>query len=57
MSEKLRQAAQALLDAALEYEFIGTLDGTYGGRWTLTVEDKAAVWPAGTAVYVRRSKE
>jgi hypothetical protein len=37
-------------------ELIGTIDGTYGGRWMLDVEDKAAVWPDGTAVYVRRIK-
>jgi len=48
------------LDAALakaepdEYEFIGRSVGTYGGRWVLTVEDKAAALPEGTAVYVRR---
>jgi len=47
------------LSEALEYEFIGTLDGTYGGRWVLWVEaeNASAVWPDGTAVYVRRSKE
>jgi len=37
-----------------EYEFIGCINGAYAGRWMLTVEDKAAVWPKGTAVYVRR---
>jgi hypothetical protein len=44
------------LDAALEYEFIGTLDGAFAGRWTLTMleENWSAVWPKGTAVYVRR---
>jgi len=45
------------LDAALEYELIGTIKGMYGGRWTLTPEDKAALWPDNTAVYVRRAKE
>jgi hypothetical protein len=46
------------LDEALEYELIGTLDGTYAGRWTLAVfaEDWSTVWPDGTAVYVRRIK-
>ena len=50
------------LEAALakaeseEYEFIGCIDGTHGGRWVLTVKDKAAVWPLGSAVYVRRRK-
>jgi len=46
------------LDAALEYEFIGTIDGTYNGRWMLSViaENAAAVWPDGTAIYVKRVK-
>jgi hypothetical protein len=43
-------------DLDTEYEFIGRSVGTYGGRWVLVVEDKAAVWPDGTAVYVRRIK-
>jgi len=39
-----------------EYELIGTLDGTYGGRWTLSAfaENWSTAWPDGTAVYVRR---
>jgi hypothetical protein len=47
------------LSEALEYELIGTIDGTYNGRWMLAVfaENAAAVWPDGTAVYVRRGKE
>ncbi len=52
------------LDAALakaepnEYELIGTIDGTYAGRWTLAVfeEDWSTAWPDGTAVYVKRVK-
>lgn len=40
-----------------EYEFIGRSVGTYGGRWVLVVEDKAAVWPDGMAVYVKRVKK
>jgi hypothetical protein len=40
-----------------ELEFIGRSVGTYGGRWVLVAEDKAAVWPDGTAVYVRRVKK
>ena len=41
-----------------EYELIGCIDGTYGGRWMIAVfaENAAAVWPEGTAVYVRRIK-
>jgi hypothetical protein len=39
-----------------EYELVGTIDGTYGGRWMLAVfaENASAVWPDGTAIYVRR---
>jgi hypothetical protein len=42
-----------------EYELIGTIDGTYNGRWMIAVfaENASAVWPDGTAIYVRRGKE
>lgn len=42
-----------------EYELIGCIDGTYGGRWMIAVfaENASAVWPDNTAVYVRRVKE
>jgi hypothetical protein len=43
-------------DEGLWYEFVGRIGGTYGGRLVFTPEDKAAVWPLGTAVYVRRGK-
>lgn len=41
------------------YQLIGTIDGTYAGRWMLAAfaENAAAVWPDGTAVYVRRRVE
>jgi len=39
-----------------EYELIGTIYGTHAGRWLLWAENKAAVWPVNTAVYVRRKK-
>ena len=41
-----------------KYELIGTIDGTYAGRWTLSVSEEnwSTVWPDGTAVYVRRIK-
>lgn len=41
-----------------ELELIGTIKGTHGGRWMLAVfaENASAVWPDGTAVYVRRKK-
>jgi hypothetical protein len=47
------------LDEALEYELVGRIDGTYGGRWMLAAfaENASAIWPDGTAVYVRRVKE
>jgi hypothetical protein len=46
--------AEAKDDA--EYELIGTIDGTYAGRWMLAAfaENASSVWPDGTAVYVRR---
>ena len=41
-----------------EYELVGRIDGTYAGRWMIAAfaENAAAVWPDGTAVYVRRIK-
>jgi hypothetical protein len=41
-----------------EYELIGTIDGTYGGRWMISAiaENASAVWPDGTAIYVKRVK-
>ena len=39
-----------------EYERIGRILGTYGGRWVFIPDNKAAVWPVNTAVYVRRIK-
>ena len=42
-----------------EYELIGTIDGTYAGRWMLAAfaENASAVWPDGTAIYVKRVKQ
>jgi hypothetical protein len=42
--------------AEYKYELVGTIDGTYAGRWMLAAfaENAAAVWPDGTAVYVRK---
>ena len=45
------------LDAALEYELIGRIFGTYGGRWVFIPDNKWAAWPNKTAVYVRRGKK
>jgi hypothetical protein len=45
------------LDAALEYELVGRINGTYGGQWVFTSCDEAAIWPVDTAVYVRRVKK
>jgi hypothetical protein len=41
-----------------EYELVGRIDGTYGGRWMIAAfaENASAVWPDGTAIYVRRVK-
>ena len=41
-----------------EYELIGIIDGTYAGRWMLAAfaENASAVWPDGTAIYVKRVK-
>ena len=50
------------LDAALakaesdEYERIGRILGTYGGRWVFIPDNRAAAPPEGTAVYVRRRR-
>ena len=41
------------LEEALEYELWGKLIGCYGGRWTMAAIDSAAVYPPGTALYVR----
>ena len=37
-----------------EYELIGRIFGTYGGRWVFIPDNKHMAWPEGTAVYVRR---
>jgi len=41
-----------------EYELVGRIDGTYAGRWMIAAfaENASAVWPDGTAVYVKRVK-
>jgi hypothetical protein len=54
MEEALAEDRQAKRDE-YEYQLIGTIDGTYAGRWMLAAlaENAAAVWPDGTAVYVR----
>lgn len=41
-------------EEAEEYERIGRILGTYGGRWVFIPDNKAAVVPDNTAVYVRR---
>ena len=61
LSDTHRQLASDLGEVELdtEYELIGTIDGTYAGRWMLAAfaENASSVWPDGTAVYVRRGKE
>ena len=59
LSETHQQLDEALAKAEPdEYELIGTIDGTYGGRWMIAViaENASAVWPDGTAIYVKRVK-
>jgi hypothetical protein len=65
VSPKIGEQFGEQLDAALGetdegvwYEYIGTIDGTYGGRWTLAsfLENWSTAWPDNTAVYVRRKK-
>ena len=53
-----QQLDEALAEEQDEYEFIGTIDGTYAGRWMISAfaENASAVWPDGTAIYVRRVK-
>lgn len=53
------EALRAVKAWAAEYELVGTIDGTYAGRWMIAAfaENAAAVWPDGTAVYVRRIKK
>ena len=43
-------------DDEYEYELIGQIFGTYGGRWVFIPDNKHMAWPEGTAVYVRRIK-
>jgi hypothetical protein len=56
LSETHQQLDAALAEKSEEYELIGTIDGTYAGRWMLAAfaENASAVWPDGTAIYVRR---
>ena len=59
LSETHQQLDSALSEVEPEeYELIGTIDGTYGGRWMLAAfaENAAAAWPDGTAIYVKRVK-
>lgn len=54
MDDALAEDRQAKRDE-YEYQLIGTIDGTYAGRWMLAAfaENASSVWPDGTAVYVR----
>jgi hypothetical protein len=61
LGEQLGEELDAALgetDEGVWYEFVGTIDGTYAGRWTLSVSEEnwSTAWPDGTAVYVRRKK-
>jgi hypothetical protein len=60
LGEQLREVSPKIGEQlGQEYELIGTLDGTYGGRWTLAAfaQHWSAAWPDGTAVYVKRGKK
>jgi hypothetical protein len=48
------EALRAVKAWAAEYESIGQIFGTYGGRWVFIPDNKHMAWPEGTAVYVRR---
>jgi hypothetical protein len=48
------QPRPSLREAAQEYERIGRILGTYGGRWVFIPDNQAAVVPDNTAVYLRR---
>jgi hypothetical protein len=54
-AEKLREVMK---EDDAEYELVGTIDGTYAGRWMLAAlaENASSVWPDGTAVYVKAKK-
>jgi hypothetical protein len=39
-----------------EYELLGRIFGTYGGRWVFIPDNKHFAWPEGMAVYARRIK-
>ena len=56
LSETHQQLDAALAEKSKEYEFIGQIFGTYGGRWVFIPDNKHLAWPEGTAVYVRRVK-
>ena len=46
--------AEAEADLDTEYELWGTIQGAPGGRWVTSQLDPYAVYPVGTALYVRR---
>jgi hypothetical protein len=52
-----QQLDAALTEKSEEYELIGQIFGTYGGRWVFIPENKYMAWPEGTAVYVKRVKK
>jgi hypothetical protein len=54
LSNTHQQLDAALAEKSEEYELIGQMFGTYGGRWVFIPDNKHMAWPEGTAVYVRR---
>jgi hypothetical protein len=55
LTEAHKELDEALrISSTLDYERIGRILGTYGGRWVFIPDNRAAAPPDGTAVYVRR---
>jgi len=45
------------LDAALDYELWGIIQGSPGGRWVASQLDPVKIYPIGTALYVCRMEQ
>jgi hypothetical protein len=55
LTEAHKELDEALrIGSTLDYERIGRILGTYGGRWVFIPDNRAAAPPDGTAVYVKR---
>ena len=56
LTETHQQLDEALAEKSEEYELLGRIFGTYGGRWVFIPDNKHFAWPEGMAVYARRIK-